>query len=102
MNSNPRRGRAVVIQQSQSTQKSSKSRLADASIVMGVMILSFYLCWTPYAIRCILGMVEVELNAKLSGISILFSKLGVIMNPLVYIFYNKEVSLSQFSPSKSK
>ena len=93
MNSNPRRGRIVVIQQSQSTQKSSKSRLADASIVMGVMILSFYLCWTPYAIRCILGMVEVELNAKLSGISILFSKLGVIMNPLVYIFYNKEVSL---------
>ena len=94
MNSNSRRGRAVVIQQYQSTQKSSKSRLADASIVMGVMILSFYLCWTPYAIRCILGMVEVELNAKLSGISILFSKLGVIMNPLVYIFYNKEVSLS--------
>ena len=94
MNSNSRRGRAVVIQQYQSTQKSSKSRLADASIVMGVMILSFYLCWTPYAIRCILGMVEIELNAKLSGISILFSKLGVIMNPLVYIFYNKEVSLS--------
>ena len=98
MNSNPRRGRrGAVIEPSQSTQKSSKSRLTDASIVIGIMTLSFYLCWTPYAIRCILGMVEVELNAKLSGISILFSKLGVIMNPLVYIFYNKEVSLHKFT-----
>ena len=98
MNNNPRRGRrAVVIEQSQSTQKSSKSRLTDASIVIGIMTLSFYLCWTPYAVRCILGMVGVELNAKLSGISILFSKLGVIMNPLVYIFYNKEVSLHKFT-----
>ena len=100
MNSNPRR--PVAIEQGHSSQNPSKSRLTNASIVTAIMTLSFYLCWTPYAIRCILGMVNVELNAKLSGLSILFSKLGVIVNPVVYIFYNKEVSLHMFSSLKSE
>ena len=90
---------AVIDQQPPSTKRSSKSRLINATLVIGIMTLSFYVCWTPYAFRCILGMIGFDLNAELSGVSILFSKLGVIINPVLYIFYNKEVSLDVFYTS---
>ena len=67
-------------------------RSANATLTISIMALSFYICWTPYAVRCILAMVGVDLNAKFSGVSILISKLGVIVNPILYIFHNKEVS----------
>ena len=93
---NQRRVAIAVIDQPPCTKRSSKSRLANATLVISIMTLSFYVCWTPYAFRCILGMVGFDLNAQLSGVSILFSKLGVIINPVLYIFYNKEVSVDVF------
>ena len=91
-----RRNQRRIIDQPPSTKRSSKSRLINATLVIGIMTLSFYVCWTPYAFRCILGMLGFDLNAELSGVSILFSKLGVIINPVLYIFYNKEVSVDVF------
>ena len=58
---------------------------------IGIMTASFYICWTPYAIRCILSMFGVDLPAVVSGVTILFAKFGIVINPLVYIFYNNEV-----------
>ena len=89
---NQRRVAIAVIDQPPCTKRSSKSRLANATLVISIMTLSFYICWTPYAFRCILGMLGFDLNAELSGVSIMLSKLGVIINPVLYIFYNKEVS----------
>merc|ERR1712012_350148 len=75
-----RRVAIAVIDQPPSAKRPSKSRLINATLMIGIMTLSFYVCWTPYAFRCILGMVGFDLNAELSGVSILFSKLGVIIN----------------------
>ena len=82
-----------------STKRSSKSRSTNATLMISLMTSSFYLCWTPYALRCILGMLGFDLNAELSGVSILISKLGVIINPVLYIFYNKEVRADIFYTS---
>ena len=94
---NQRRVAIAVIDPPHSTKRSSsKSRLTNATLVISIMTLSFYICWTPYAFRCILGMLGFDLNAELSGVSIMLSKLGVIINPVLYIFYNKEVSADVF------
>ena len=87
---------AVIDQQPSTKRSSSKRRLTNATVVISIMTLSFYICWTPYALRCILGMLGFDLNAELSGVSIMLSKLGVIINPVLYIFYNKEVSADVF------
>ena len=59
---------------------------------MTIMTVSFYVCWTPYAIRCMLTMFGIRLSVIPASLALLFAKLGVIINPLIYIFYNKEVS----------
>lgn len=38
---------------------------------------------------------QIHLSPVLSGLAILFAKLGVVINPLIYIFNNKDVSLIQ-------
>ena len=58
---------------------------------IAMMTLSFYVCWTPYAIRAILELFGVQLSVVLSVSTLVFAKLGVIINPILYIFYNKEV-----------
>ena len=59
---------------------------------VAIMTVSFYVTWTPYAIRCILGMLQLDVSPIFSGIALLFAKLGVVVNPLLYIFHNQEVS----------
>ena len=69
-----------------------RSNTAIAKTI-GIMTISFYVCWTPYAMRSILELFGFELSNIPSALALLFAKLGVIVNPLIYIFYNKEVSL---------
>ena len=68
-----------------------RSNKTVACTVM-IMTVGFYVCWTPYAIRCVLDMFGVDLTALLSSLTLLFAKLGVVINPCIYIFHNKEVS----------
>ena len=57
------------------------------------MTIAFYVCWTPYAMRSILELFGFELSNVQSALALLLAKLGVIVNPLIYIFFNKEVGL---------
>jgi hypothetical protein len=59
---------------------------------IALMTLSFYICWTPYAIRCILELFGINIPAWQSTLTVLFAKLGVIINPILYIFSNKQVN----------
>ena len=68
----------------------NRSDLNIASII-AIMTASFYVCWTPYAVRCILKMFGVTFSAFLSHLTLLIAKLGIIANPLIYIYNNKEV-----------
>ena len=60
---------------------------------IAIMTVSFYVTWTPFAIRCVLGILQFDVIPLFSGLALLFAKLGVIVNPLLYIFQNQEVSI---------
>ena len=62
--------------------------------MIAMMTFSFYVCWTPYAIKVILELCGIPLSVTQSLLLLVFAKLGVIVNPILYIFYNKEVSNS--------
>ena len=57
------------------------------------MTLSFYLSWSPYATNSILAMAEVPLPRLLIVSAILFAKSGIIINPVLYIFFNADVRM---------
>ena len=59
--------------------------------MIAMMTLSFYVCWTPYAIKVILELFGIPLSVVQSLLLLVFAKLGVMVNPILYIFYNKEV-----------
>ena len=59
--------------------------------MIAMMTLSFYVCWTPYAIKVILELFGIPLSVAQSLLLLVFAKLGVMVNPILYIFYNKEV-----------
>ena len=59
--------------------------------MIAMMTLSFYVCWTPYAIKVILELLGMPLAVAQSLLLLIFAKSGVIVNPILYIFYNKEV-----------
>ena len=59
--------------------------------MIAMMTFSFYVCWTPYAIKVILELFGIPISVPQSLLLLGFAKLGVIVNPILYIFYNKEV-----------
>ena len=56
------------------------------------MTVSFYLSWLPYAVDCLLIMCGVMVPRNYHVVSVLFAKSGTVINPILYIFFNKEVS----------
>ena len=73
----------------ESTQPTSARTVAST---ITFMTLSFYICWTPYAIRCIIELLGYPLPSVVYPLTVLFAKFGVVINPVLYIFYNKEVN----------
>ena len=67
-----------------------RSNIAIAKMI-GIMTVSFYVCWTPFAVKCILAIQQIQLTAVVAGLALLLAKLGVIINPLIYIFNNNDV-----------
>ena len=58
------------------------------------MTVSFYISWTPYAIVCILSMLGISSPRLGNILSILFAKTGTVINPILYIYFNKEVRIN--------
>ena len=87
-----KRGCAITADQNRYLlrQRISKRKF-NATITITLMTSAFYITWMPYAVKCILAMLGLDLNLRLSALTILFAKLGVILNPIIYIFYNKQV-----------
>ena len=83
----------LCIQTETLTQKKEIRRKSTVAPLIGIMTVSFYMCWTPYATIVILQMVGVNAPIFPSALAFLFAKLGVVINPIIYIFYNKEVVL---------
>ena len=62
------------------------------TILTSSMTLAFYTTWTPYAINCILTMSGVRIYYKSNVYAILFAKTGTLINPILYIFLNRDIS----------
>ena len=58
------------------------------------MTVSFYISWTPYATVCILSMLGISSPRLGNILSILFAKTGTVINPILYIYFNKEVRIN--------
>ena len=56
------------------------------------MTLAFFTCWLPYAVLCLYSMLGGRGPASIFVLPILFAKSSIVWNPLLYIFFNDEVS----------
>ena len=63
------------------------------TFLISATTLSFYITWTPYAIGSVLAMSSTLTHKNVRAISILFAKSGIVFNPILYIFFNKDVSI---------
>ena len=74
--------------------KVQQQKQRKLSFLIVSMILSFYICWMPYTISVLLAMAGGSLPTSAIVSATLFAKSGTIINPILYIFYNKEVILN--------
>ena len=81
-----------VIQETQKLQR-------NLTLLNLSMTVSFYLSWMPYAADCLLIMCGVTVSSKFHVIAVLFAKSGTVINPILYIFLNNDVSTNAFSLS---
>jgi urease accessory protein UreF len=76
--------------------KPQQKRQRKLTILVGLMTLSFYLCWTPYAVNSFLAMTGVILPQAANVLAVVFTKTGVVLNPVLYIFFNNSVGKPRF------
>ena len=74
--------------QKESTRMKSNRKIES---MISMMTVSFYVCWTPYVLRVILDLFGVPLSAIVPVLCLHLAKLRIIVNPILYIFFNKEV-----------
>ena len=73
-------------------QRRSMERKLAATSTIAIMTAGFYICWAPYAVKCILLMVNIHISILPSMLAVLITKLEVIINPIIYIFFNNQVT----------
>ena len=64
------------------------------TLLSTLMTLAFYLSWMPYALVCLLVMSGVMIPKRYQMFASLFAKSGTLINPILYIFFNKDVSFA--------
>ena len=74
------------------TRMRSQKRVKAATSAVAIMTISFYICWLPYAVTSTMSILGLYVAFTMSVPAFLFAKLGVIVNPIIYIFFNQEVS----------
>ena len=62
-----------------------------------VMLASFYLVWIAYVSVSVLILLGYQVPEQTQLASALLTKFGVIINPFVFVFRNKEVSELQYT-----
>ena len=72
--------------------KRDKQMHRKLTILTMSMTVSFYVSWTPYVINCLLIMYGYNLPHLPNVIAALFAKSATMVNPVLYIFLNKDVS----------
>ena len=63
------------------------------TILVVLLTLSFYASWMPYAIKSVVHLTGYDSNKAFSLVAMVLPKTGVIINPILYIFFNKSVRI---------
>ena len=82
--------------------KATQKKHRKMATIIISMTISFYVTWTPYAINCLLTMTGLLLPRVVTVLSILFAKSGTVINPILYIYLNKDVSTKAYNIMVSK
>ena len=56
--------------------------------------ITFYLCWLPVAIESILTVAGFSVPLVVTFLAIVCAKAGTVAHPVIYIWFNREVSIS--------
>ena len=67
------------------------------TILIILVILSFYISWTPYAICSLLAMAGNTVHRTATVISILCAKSGTIFIPILYILFIGDVNMRVYN-----
>ena len=70
----------------------AQKRQRILTVLIVSMTLTFYFSWLPYAINALLTMSGVLIPHVANVLAILFAKSGTVINPVLYIFFNQDVS----------
>ena len=54
--------------------------------------ISFYVCWLPYAVQCMLAIAGFEAPLTLAAMAVLFAKAGTVFHPILYMSRNRYFS----------
>ena len=71
--------------------KRAQKQQRKLTITIILMTLAFYLTWILYAINCLLAMSGIILPHAYNVIAVLVAKSGIVINPIIYIFFNNNV-----------
>lgn len=75
----------------------SRKREQRVLLMVITMVIFYLLCWLPYGIMALLatfggpGLVTVEASIVPS----ILAKFSTVINPVIYIFMNKQVSMKR-------
>ncbi len=68
---------------------------AHVAIMVVVMVAAFFIAWGPYAVfSLIIAFSDIQLSQALQIMPCLFAKSSVCYNPIIYFYFNKQVSFS--------
>lgn len=87
----------VAKQQEQSASTQKAEREVTKMVIM--MIAGFLVCWLPYASFALWAVTHrgETFDLRMASIPSVFSKASTVYNPFIYIFMNRQVSLSDIS-----
>ncbi len=64
-----------------------------ATRMVMVMLFTYFVVWTPYAVAaiCVLAGIDGAMASPAAVLPVLFAKLSTFTNPVIYVFMNREV-----------
>ncbi|XP_066925539.1 rhodopsin, G0-coupled-like [Clytia hemisphaerica] len=76
--------------QNSKMQKETKKKIQAMYIVNGIMLFSFLLAWTPYAILVVMTMFQYTPNQTYFDIAAILAKTSSFYNPVIYAMVYKD------------
>ena len=71
-------------------------RERKVTFMVMLMVMSFLIAWLGYALVCFLRLMGVQVSPYAVAVAMLLAKVGGLLNAIVFIFMNVQVSCIDF------